>query len=48
MIRIANEIIKSKMTSFLGLPNNNLGAIDGEIKYNHDQDDDTFTYKSYA
>jgi hypothetical protein len=53
MIRIANEIIKSKMTSFL-TPNNQGavggeggGGLDGE-RYHGDPDDDNFTYKSYT
>ena len=51
MIRIANEIIKSKMTSFL-TPNHQ-GAVVGEgggdaERYHGDPDDDNFTYKSYT
>jgi hypothetical protein len=49
MIKIANEIIKSKMTSFL-LPNI-LGAdplIETKPHYPGEPDDDNFTYKSYT
>ena len=49
MIRIANEIIKSKMTSFLAPNTNNqggdVGGGDAE-RYQGDPNDDTFTYKS--
>lgn len=51
MIRIANEIIKSKMTSFL-TPNNQGGVVIGggvdAERLQGDPDDDNFTYKSYT
>jgi hypothetical protein len=47
MIRIANEIIKSKMTSFLAPNTNNQGVVGGDAeRYQGDPDDDAFTYKS--
>jgi hypothetical protein len=52
MIRIANEIIKSKMTSFLAPNTNNQGVVGGvggggdAERYQGDPDDDAFTYKS--